>query len=304
MDSVKMKHFLIVSLSAVLLFAAGCSNGTSEGGNEFTAAAAKSTDAKINVQILKLLVEDQTDHTVEIVEDLPASPQIFSGIERGEFDIASLYSGEVYNNYFDDVEYTTDPSKTLEQAQTFFGEEYDIKWYDSIGFINNYAIGIKESFAEENNIDTITDLGQYASELTLGTDNAWIERDNDGYKGFQETYGYEFGDARGMDVALMYEGIASDELDVVTVYTVDPQIIEYDLKVLEDDQQFFPPYESSLVATNEVVENYEEINEILDSLVDSISTEEMTDLIYKVDIEEQSIPEVAEEFLLEKGMLD
>ncbi|MFA1821699.1 glycine betaine ABC transporter substrate-binding protein [Virgibacillus oceani] len=297
-----MKRILITALAAISLLIAGC--GSNSGGEKFTVAAATSTDAKINVQIIKSLVEDQTDHTVEIVEDLPASPQIFAGIERGEFDIASLYSGEVYNNYFDDVEYTTDQDETLKKAQTLFGEEYDIKWYDSIGFINNYSIAVKKSFAEKNNIDTITDLGEYAGELTLGTDNAWIERDNDGYKGFQETYGYEFADARGMNVSLMYEGIANGELDVVTAYTVDPQIIEHDLKVLEDDQQFFPPYESSLVATNEIVDNYPEINEILESLVGTISTEKMTDLMYKVNIDEQKIKDVAEEFLQEQEMLD
>ncbi|QDI90414.1 glycine/betaine ABC transporter substrate-binding protein [Salicibibacter halophilus] len=298
-----MKQRLLVGLSTMSLIMAGCGNGD-ENGEEFTSAAATSTDAKLNVQMVKSLVEDQTDHTVEIVEDLPASPQIFAGIERGEFDIASLYSGEVHNNYFDEVEYTTDPDETLEQAQTFFGEEYDIKWYDPIGFINNYSIGVQESFAEENNIETVTDLGEYADELTLGTDNAWIERDNDGYRGFQEAYGYEFADARGMDVSLMYDGIANGEVDVVTTYTVDPQIIENDLEVLEDDQEFFPPYESSLVATNEVVDSHPEINEILESMVDLISTEEMTDLMYEVEIEERDTKQVADEFLQEKGMLD
>lgn len=301
----RFKSFIFISVLAAFMMLAGCGDkNAADGGEVFTAASAKNTDSKINVQILKSLVEDQTDHEVEIVEDLPASAQIFAGIDRGEFDFANLFSGEVYNNYFDEVEYTTDPAKTLEQAQTFFGKEHDIKWYDAVGFINNYSIAIKRDFAEENNIETLTDLKEYAEELTLGTDNAWIERDNDGYVGFQETYGYEFGDARGMDVALMYKGIANDDLDVVTAYTVDPQLKEYDLKVLEDDQQFFPPYEASLVARNEVIEEYPEIDEVLESIVGTISTEEMTDLIYEVDIEERSVKEVAEEFLQEKGMLE
>src|SRR5690625_4422732 len=124
--------------------------------------------------MLKLLVEDQTDHEVEIVEDLPASAQIFAGIDRGEFDFANLFSGEIYNNYFDEVEYSTDPEKTMEQAQSFFGEEHDIKWYDAMGFTNNYSMAIKREFAEENNIETLTDLEEFADDLVLGTDNAWI----------------------------------------------------------------------------------------------------------------------------------
>lgn len=296
-----MKKTLLLGVSAMLLVLGGCNGGD---GEKFNAAAATSTDAKINVHMVKSLVEDQTEHTVEITQDLSASPQVFAGIDRDEFQIASLYSGEVYNNYFDEVEFSTNSEKTLKQAQKFFGEEHDIKWYDPVGFINNYSIAIKEDMAMERDIETISDLGQYADELTLGTDNAWIERDNDGYRGFKEAYGYEFSDAKGMDVSLMYQAIDSGDVDVATSYTVDPQIIENDLTVLEDDEEFFPPYEASLVASNNTIDNYPKIDEVLESMVGLVSTEQMTELMYEVEVEERSIQEVADEFLQEQGMLD
>src|SRR5690625_2661888 len=116
------KQFILILITLIVILA-GCGSGSAEGGEKFTAASAKNTDSKINVQFLKLLVEDQTAHEVEIVEDLPASPQIFSGIERGEFDFASLFSGEVYNNYFDNVEYMTDPAETFDKEETVFGQK-------------------------------------------------------------------------------------------------------------------------------------------------------------------------------------
>ena len=303
-----MKKMVMVSILALmLLVVAACGNqGSADGGEVFEYGAQKNTDPKIMGQMVKLLVEDQTIHEVNITEDIPASPQVMAALDKEDFDFATLYSGEVYNNHFDEeeVDYSTDPAKTLEQAQALFGPKYDIKWYDSIGFSNQYSIAIKNDFAEENKITNMTELGKYAADLTLGTDNSWIERANDGYEGYQKAYGYQFADARGMDVALMYKGIASDDLDVVTAYTVDPQILEYDLKVLEDDQAFFPPYEASLVARNAVIEEYPEVAEILDSIVGSISTEEMTALIREVDINGRSTEEVAKEFLQEKGMLD
>lgn len=300
----KIKHLVIYSFVLLLIFIAGCSNTSADGGEIFTAASAKNTDSKINVRLVKFLIEDQTDHEVEITEDLPASSQIFSGLDKDEFDFASLFSGEIYNNYFDEVEYSTDPNDALEQAQQYFGEEHDIKWYDPLGYINNYSIAIGEDFANENNIENISDLDNYTDELVLGTDNAWIERDNDGYGGFKDTYGFEFKDAKGMDASLMYKGIDSGELDVVTAYTVDPQIIENDLKVLEDDEQFFPPYEASIIAKNDVLDEYSEIDDVLTPLIDSITTEEMTEMIYQVEIEEKSLDSVAKEFLEDKGMLD
>lgn len=303
-----MKKWILGSvLASLLLLVAACGSQTSsEGGAVLQYGAQKNTDPKIMGQIVKMLIEDQTTHEVEITEDLPASPQVMSAIDQGELDIATLYSGEVYNNHFgeDEVEYTTDGPKTLEQAQKLFGEEYDMTWYDSIGFRNQYSVAIKNDFAEENGIETMSDLEPYADDLMLGTDNSWIERANDGYNAYQETYGYAFGDARGMDVALMYEGIASDELDVVTAYTVDPQIKEYDLKVLEDNESFFPPYDASLVARNEVIDEYPEVEEVLDEIVDLISTEEMMELMHDVSINERNTEEVAKEFLQDKDMLE
>ncbi|WP_416148801.1 glycine betaine ABC transporter substrate-binding protein [Salipaludibacillus sp. HK11] len=303
-----MRKMIFTSLvTGVLLTMSACGNsGSSDDSEVFEFGAQRNTDPKIMAEVVKQLVEDQTDHEVNITEDIPASPQIMAAIDREEFDFALLYSGEVYNNHFDDdqVEYSTDPQDTIMQAQELFGEEYDMTWYDSVGFSNQYGIAIQGAFAEENNIVTMTDLGEFAEDLTLGTDNSWIERSNDGYQGYQQSYGYEFGDARGMDVALMYAGIESDDLDVVTAYTVDPQILEYDLKLLEDDQKFFPPYDGSLVARNQVLDNHSDVSEILDSIVGLVSTEEMTALIHEVDINERSTEEVAREFLQEKGMLE
>ncbi|WP_117170026.1 glycine betaine ABC transporter substrate-binding protein [Paraliobacillus sediminis] len=303
-----MRKFLFASLFAVLMLAlAGCGdNESADGGTTLEYGAQSYTDPKVMSQIVKLLVEDQTDHAVNITEDIQASPQIMAALDREEFDIATLYSGEVYNNHFDEdeVEYSTDPQQTIEQAQELFGAEYDMKWYDSIGFSNQYGIAIQGDFAEENNITTMSDLGEFADQLIVGTDSSWIERENDGYAGYQEAYGYSFDDVRGMEVSLMYEGINSDELDVVTAYTVDPQILEYDLKLLEDDASFFPPYDASLVARNEIIEEYPEVSDILDSIVGLISTEEMTQLIHEVDINQRTPEEVAAEFLEEKGMLE
>ncbi|PXW93033.1 osmoprotectant transport system substrate-binding protein [Streptohalobacillus salinus] len=299
------KKLLAVLLAMTVLFIAACGGDESaDGGEVFEFGAQSYTDPKIAAQMVKILVEENTDHEVNITEDIQASPQILASIEREEFDFAMLYSGEVYNNHFDDVDYSTNSEQTIQNAQDLFGPEYDMTWFDTIGFKNEYAIAIRGDFAEENDITTISDLEAHADDLTLGTDTTWVERDNDGYRGFQERYGFEFGDVRGMEVSLMYTGIANSELDVVTAYTVDPQIAEYDLRILEDDQEFFPPYDASLVARNEVLENYPEVEEIFLELVGTVSTEEMSELIRQVDLEERSTEEVAREFLETEGLLN
>lgn len=303
----RRKHIFIGIFLALCITLAGCSNDTSaKGGQIFEVGTQDYTDPKIMGQIVKVLVEDQTDHEINVTEDIQASPLIINALDQGEFDIATLYSGEVYSNHFEDDEltYSTDPKETLEQAQQLFDEHFDLKWYDSIGFDNQYSIAVPADFSEKNNVTTMTDLGEYADTMILGTDSSWKERPNDGYRAYQEAYDYSFKDAKAIEISLMYKGIAKDDLDVITAYTVDPQIAEGNLVVLEDDKAFFPPYDASLVARNDLVGEYPEVAKVLDSLVGLISTEEMTELIRKVEIEGQDTNEVAVKFLQEKGMIE
>lgn len=300
------KIFIGSALLVLILSLAACGGGKSaDGGEVFTYGAQTYTDPKIMGDMVKLLIEDQTDHEVETQYDIQASPQILGALDQGELDFATLYTGEVYNNHFEDeVEFSTDPVKTLEQAQDLFGEEYNIKWYDPIGFTNQYSITINEDFADKNKIVTMTDLSEYAPDMELGADSAWKERANDGYADFSEEYGYEFKSVAGMEITLMYQGMSSDDLDAIVAYTVDPQILENNLVLLEDDREFFSPYQGSIVAKNEIIDEYPEVEEILASLVDKVSTDDMTELIHEVDINQRDINEVAKEYLEKNDMLD
>jgi osmoprotectant transport system substrate-binding protein len=299
-----MKKLLIGTMTAAtVLFTAACGNG---GTKEIEIGTQTYTDPKLISHMVEALIEDRTDIEVNITKDISASPQIISAIEQEELDIATLYSGEVYNNHFDDdeLEYTTDPEKTLNQAQKLFADKFNLKWHDSLGFQNKYTITIDGDFAKEHNITKISDLEPYADQLRFGTDGSWLERPNDGYRAFQDHYGFKFKDSRGMQIELMYEGVENDELDVITAYSVDPQIIELGLKVLEDDKNFFPPYTASLVARNDLLDENPQVAEVLELLTGKIDEETMTQLIYEVDINKRDEKEVAVEFLKEIGLLE
>jgi len=298
-----MKKLVLGSvLSAAMLVTSACGGGSSD---EITIGAQTYTDPKIIAHMVEALVEDQTDHEVKIIKDISASPQIISAMDQNEIQIATLYSGEVYNNHFgkDEVQFTTDPDKTLEQAQKLFNEKFNFTWFDSLGFQNKYTIAIRGDLAEKNNIKTMSDLAPFADQLRLGTDSTWLERPNDGYRAFAKHYGYQFKDPKGMEVQLMYTGVENNELDVVTAYSVDPQIIELDLKMLEDDKAFFPPFSASLVARNDMLEKYPDVKKIIESLTNTMDEETMTKLIYEVDINKRDEKEVALEYLKEKGLL-
>ncbi|WP_078427188.1 glycine betaine ABC transporter substrate-binding protein [Alkalihalobacterium alkalinitrilicum] len=296
-----MKKLLMTGVASLLLVLSAC-GGNDEG--TIKVGTQSYTDPKIMAHVIEALVEDRTDFEVDITKDIAASPQIISAMTQGELDVAAtLFSGEVYNNHFD-VEFNYDPQVTMQMAQEGFDEHFDFKWYDSIGFENAYAMAVSKDIVDKYNPTTISDLAPYADELRFGTDTSWLERPNDGYRAFQDHYDFSFGDERGMEVRLMYEAIENDRLDIITAHTVDPQILELEMRVLEDDRTFFPPYDASLVVNNSLVEENPELNEVFDLIVGLIDTQTMTELIAKVDIEGQREETVAVEFLKEAGLLE
>ncbi|KGX90779.1 glycine betaine ABC transporter substrate-binding protein [Pontibacillus marinus] len=295
-----MKKLLFGSLVGMMLLMSACGNS-----KQIEIGTQTYTDPKIMAHIIETLIEDRTDLEVNITKDIAASPQIISSMEKGDLDIAAtLFSGEVYNNHFDDLEFTTDPEETMKKAQEGFKEKYNFKWYDSIGFENAYAIAVSQDIVEQYDPQTISDLKPISDKLRFGTDTSWLERPNDGYRAFKKKYDMSFKEARGMEVRLMYEAIENDELDVITAYTVDPQIRDLNMKILEDNKNFFPPYDASVVATQKVLEEHPKVDKVLQELIGSIDTETMSGLIKKVDIEGKEAKKVAENYLKEQGYLE
>lgn len=123
------------------------------------------------------------------------------------------------------------------------------------------------------------------------------EKKRDGYKGFVDTYGLEFGETYPMQIGLVYDAVKNGQMDIVLAYSSDGRIKVNNLQLLEDDKQYFPPYDCSPVVTKDALERYPEIENQLTKLIGEITTETMQELNYEVDgnLKEPSI--VAKEFL-------
>src|SRR5690625_7013917 len=71
-----MKKKLIVIFSALTLVLTGCGSG---GGDSISIGAITSTETKVMAHVYKQLIEDQTDLSVEVKEDLATSPVVKIG---------------------------------------------------------------------------------------------------------------------------------------------------------------------------------------------------------------------------------
>jgi osmoprotectant transport system permease protein len=77
----------------------------------------------------------------------------------------------------------------------------------------------------------------------MGFSNEFMDR-SDGWPGLRSAYDLSPESVKGLDHDLAYRGLESGTIQVIDLYSTDPEIEYYDLKVLEDDRDFFPRYEA------------------------------------------------------------
>ncbi len=124
----------------------------------------------------------------------------------------------------------------------------------------------------------------------------------DGFPGLQKTYGLQLR-PRLIDQNLMYEAIHRNQVDIISGYSTDGRVRAFDLVVLEDDKQAFPPYYAAPVVRQATLNRHPELGPTLDLLAGRLTDFVMTALNYRVDYLHELPDAVARDFLNQQGLL-
>ena len=102
------------------------------------------------------------------------------------------------------------------------------------------------------------------------------------YTPFTQFYGLNFKEKIPVDINLKYAAVENGNFDVTVVYTTDGLNRKANLKVLEDDQNFFPEYNGALLVReglyDELADAAPNLKDVLNSLSGTLTNEKMTDL--------------------------
>jgi len=301
---VMKKGFVILFFT--IFFLGGCSLPGLSGApdNTIRIGTTNTSESQIMGEMIRLMIEHYTDLKVMMVKNLGTATVMHNAMLEEAVDITSTrYTGTDLTGALQ-MEPVKDPEEALAIVQREFAERWDQTWFDSYGFENTYAFTVSRELAEEYNLEKVSDLEPFADELRFGVDNHWMHRKGDGYQEFTETYGFEFPNIFPMQIGLVYQALANNEMDVVLAYSSDGRIAAFDLVILEDDLRFFPPYDTSLVARNEVLRKHPELKDILSKLTGTITTERMQELNYEADGKMREPAVVAREFLEEHNYFE
>ena len=272
--------------------------------DDLTIAGKMGTEPEVLMNMYKLLIEDQTDLTVDLEPNFGMTTFVFNALRSGEIDIYPEFTGTILADFFDDVpEPGTPREEVYERARDNIEETHDMTLLEPMDFNNTYTLAVTADFAEEHGLETISDLAPVSHLADVGFTIEFNDR-QDGYLGIQDLYGFSFDNISTMEPQLRYTAIERGDVNLIDAYSTDPEIDEYDLVVLEDDQGLFPPYQGAPLMMTDLLEEYPEIEDALSVLAGQITDEQMRGMNYEVVFEDRHVEDVAREFLIEEGYLE
>jgi osmoprotectant transport system permease protein len=213
---------------------------------------------------------------------------LFEALKSGGIDVYSDYTGTLSEAILKRPDL-----KSIEDIQQAL-LAMDLVMSGPLGFDDTYALAVKESFAEQHQLHSISDLAGVEGKIRAAFSYEFMDR-KDGFLGMAAAYHLHFApkNVNRMEHSLTYQAIDDGAVDLIDLYSTDAKIEKSRLRVLKDDRGYFPVYQAVWVARKSFTEKHPHEWQALLNLQGSISEQAMIDMNAQADIQHLSFPKIA-----------
>ncbi len=300
----------LVALAAVAVGAtvalAGCASGDpldtgsgGSGGETSETIVIGSQDYYSNEIIAELYAQalEENGHTVERDFRIGQREVYIPEIEAGEIDVFPEYTGNLLQYYVPDTTATTsdDVYAELETALP-----QGLRVLEQSPATDQDSYNVTRAFSDENGVTSLADLKDVSSPLTLGGNSELATRPY-GPAGLKEVYGVDvaFTPIEDSGGPLTLKALVDDQVQLVNIYSADPNIEANDLVTLEDPEGLFLASNVVPVVSEKVTD---EIAEIINTVSAALTAEDLVSLNSLSVNEQQSADQIASDWLAEKAL--
>ncbi|MGB6875078.1 MAG: glycine betaine ABC transporter substrate-binding protein [Candidatus Acidiferrales bacterium] len=287
----------ILTCIVAAIFAAGCVNRQ----NTIVVGSKNFPEQAILGELLAQQIEARTGMHVERRFYLAGTYICHQALLAGRIDMYVEYTGTALTAVLKGPP-EKDPHAVFERVRSEYAKRFNLIVEPPLGFNDSFAIVIRGTDAQKDQIQTISQAAKYAPSWHPGFGYEFMERP-DGYDGFVKTYGLKFSGApRIMDLGLLYRALTARQVDIVAGNTTDGQLLTSDFTVLEDDKHYFPPYQAVTIVRGEIAKKHPEVMTAIAELAGTISDHDMQHMNYEATVQHRDVSGVVQEFLTSKHM--
>jgi osmoprotectant transport system substrate-binding protein len=270
---------------------------------EVTIGSKNFTEQKVLGEIYAQALE-AAGYTVNTELNLGDEKTALKALEGGQISAYPEYTGTALLSFFgyQADELPSDETEAYDLAKKGFAEK-NLTALEPTPFVSSNEVAVTNETADKLGLQKISDLEGKSQDLTLyGTPEC--RQRLDCLLGLEQVYGLEFKKFTPVDIALRHEVLTKGQADVSIVFTTDPQIKREGFVLLEDDKGMFPPYNSTLVVRDDVLEKAgADFDATVAVATEGLTDEVMQELNARVDLDKETPEAVAGQYLEETGLV-
>lgn len=295
----KLRRLLVLLLLALLttqtVFACSRLSGAIKvGSKDFT-------EEFILGEMYALMLEDN-GIKVERKLNLGGTPVVQAGLLSGQIDLYPEYTGTGLLIVLK-LPVKSDRAAVFQTVSQAYQQKFNLVWLNPAPMNNTQGLAMTQAGAKKYGIKTISDLVAKGSQLTaIGTPE--FESREDGIPGIKRVYGnFNFKKFIPADAGLRYQALTKGEVDVCEAFGTDGEINAFNLVLLQDDKNLFPPYQVAPVVRQQALAAKPGIRDALNALAPKLTDEVVRRLNYEVSGKKREPADVAKEFLTQEHLL-
>lgn len=198
---------------------------------------------------------------------------------------------------------SNDPEGSLSALEPL-ATEAGITMLEPAEATNQNAYAVTQEFADENGVETLSDLAGLGEPTKLAAAPDCEGRD-DCEKGLREVYGIDIQEVvpLGFGTAQTKDALAEGEVQLGQVGTTDGSLEDLGLVILEDDQGLQPAQNLIPAVRTEFLDQNPDVADALNELSGTLTTEDLARMNAAVDIERQKAADAAAAYLEDKGLV-
>lgn len=302
----KFKKLILILITVMMISVlAACSSKSGNSDQPTVIVGSKdNTENQLMGEMYAQILEDE-GIKVERKLFLGGTNPTYEALKKGDLSIYPEYTGTALTVMFQQpVE--RDQEKVLNYVREEF-KKIGLAYLEPAAHNSTYGFAMKKDLAAQLGIETFSDLADNAKSLILSFPQEFDLRE-DGLLGLQKLYadqgGFTFKKQFQIDYNLRYQPLLEDESDVTVVIGTDGQISGYDLKLLADEQSFFPAYNVAPLIREDILKAYPSIQQRLDELAPLLTDAAVQQMNWQIDGDaKEEVEDVATAFLKEHNLL-
>lgn len=251
---------------------------------------------------------DAAGYPVDLRLNIGAREVVQPAMERGDIDLIPEYTGNalLFQRQEGDVE-LRDEREVYDALQGEYAQD-GLVAFEMASAQDVDGLAVTRETAEEHGLETISDIkDKFPGTFRFGAGPECEERLSC-LRGYREIYGltpeeFEF---VPLDVAgpITVEALRSGEVDGANLFTTQGVVAANDFVLLEDDRSMQLPQNIVPVTTKEILDAYgDDLRSLVDAITAELTTEGLTELNRRVEVDQDDPAVVAGDWLREHGFL-